>query len=125
MVEGWESGAAGKLGQVGKAAGGRRAGSWASTLSRATSVGGAFGAAALLPPRLLRVLALLGCNSGGDPERRPGVGCGGGGDRRRKGWDRSAETGPRWRLSRGRAGKPGKGRVREARRVGTRGRLRV
>lgn len=38
---------------------------------------------------------------------------------------RGAETGPKWRLSRGRAGKPGRERVRAARRVGTRGRPRV
>lgn len=117
--------------QVGEAAGGRRAGPWASALSRAISAGA--------PLVLLRSChppapgsgstglrsARLGCNRGGDSEPGPGGGRRTDDGKARRERDRGAETGRRWRLSRGRAGKPGRGRVREARRVGTRGRLRV
>lgn len=77
-VEGWESGAAGKLEAGWKGCRGQESRFLGFSAVQGHLSWGAFGAAALLPPILLRVLALLGCNSGGDPEPRPEVCVGGG-----------------------------------------------
>lgn len=122
-VEGWESGAAGKLETGWKGCRGQESGFLGFNAVQGHLSWGRLWCccAPATPPA-------PGSRSAGLQQwRRPRASAWGGGvkDRRRKGWDRSAEPGPRWRLSRGRAGKPGKGRVRESRRVGTRGRLRV